>query len=149
MKILLAVDGSRFSEAATRALASQVRSEGAEVLVVGVVEPLVYSVPPQMAPGYEPEFADRMRDQLAQAETAVGHAADALRAGGFKVSTRVVESEIRSGILNVAADYQADLIVLGSHGRKGVERFLIGSVAESVARHASCSVLIVRTSPQS
>jgi len=149
MKIVLAVDGSSFSEAATRTLASELRPEGTEVLVVGVVEPLVYSVPPQMAPGYEPEMAERLTGQVSQAETSVEHAAEALRASGFKVKTRVVEAETRSGILNVASEYQADLIVLGSHGRKGIQKFLLGSVAESVARHAPCSVLVVRTSPQS
>lgn len=149
MKVVLAVDGSSFSEAATHALASDVRPEGAEVLVLEVVEPLVYSVPPQMAPGYEPEMAERMREQLRQAATSVERAAETLRGSGFKVQTRVAEAEIRGGILSVAADYQADLIVIGSHGRKGIGRFLLGSVADSVARHATCSVLIVRTSAPS
>jgi nucleotide-binding universal stress UspA family protein len=67
---------------------------------------------------------------------------------GFKVDVRVVEAETRTGILDVAAEWRADLIALGSHGRKGVKRFLLGSVAESVARNARCSVLIVRTTPE-
>lgn len=148
MKIVLAIDGSAFSQAATRALASQMRAEETEVLVLEVVEPFVYSTPPQMARGYAPEMQERLRERLSQAEISVEHAAGTLRAGGFKVSTRVVEAEIRTGILDVAAECQADLIVLGSHGRKGIERFMLGSVAESVARHAPCSVLIVRTPPQ-
>ena len=64
MKILLATDGSKFSEAATQFVASQFRAEGAEVLVLQVVEPLVFSTPPQMAPGYAPEMAERLQGSV-------------------------------------------------------------------------------------
>ena len=49
-------------------------------------------------------------------------------------------------IIDSAAEWRADLIVVGSHGRSGIPRFLLGSVAEFVARHAKCSVEIVRAS---
>jgi len=149
MKVLLAIDGSSFSQEATRTVAQQMRPEQSEVLVLEIVEPLVFSTPPQMAPGYAPEMTERLRDQLAEAQHAVKDAAETLRAGGFRVKTRVVEAEIRAGILDTASEWQADLIVLGSHGRKGFSRFMLGSVAESVARHAPCSVLIVRAHPGS
>lgn len=64
--------------------------------------------------------------------------------GGFEVEIRVIEGEPRTGILRAAEQWQPNLIVLGSHGRKGLDRFLMGSVAESVALRSSCSVLIVR-----
>ena len=54
------------------------------------------------------------------------------------------KADPRAAIVDYAANWKADLIVLGSHGRKGLDRFLIGSVAEFVARHAFCSVQIVR-----
>jgi hypothetical protein len=60
MKILLAIDGSKFSEDASRAVASQLPAQNSEVLVLQVVEPLVFSNPPQMAPGYAPEMAVRL-----------------------------------------------------------------------------------------
>lgn len=63
---------------------------------------------------------------------------------GFKAESRVAENEIRTEILDVAEDWHADVIVLGSHGEKGLKKFLMGSVAESVAHHAHCSVQIVR-----
>ncbi len=144
MKILLAIDDSEFSEAAARAVASQIRGQDAEVLVLQVVEPLVFSTPPEMAPGYAPEMTERLQEQLKQAKGSVDHAARMLRSAGFKANSRVVESGVRTGILDVADEWHADLIVLGSHGRKGLQRFLLGSVAESVARHARCSVMIVR-----
>jgi nucleotide-binding universal stress UspA family protein len=144
MKILLATDGSTFSEAAARLLALRFRTEDAEVLVLQVVEPLVFSVPPQMASGYAPEMAVRLQEQLKRAKDSVARTVEALRATGFKADSRVVEKEIRTGILDVATEWPANLIVLGSHGQKGLRKFLLGSVAEFVARHATCSVLVVR-----
>ncbi len=144
MKILLAIDDSKYSEAATQAVASTVSSKNADVLVLAVVEPVIFSSPPQMAAGYAPEMAERMKELGKSAAERVARAADSLRAAGFAVSKRVVEAEARTGILEAATEWKADLIVLGSHGRKGLQRFLLGSVAESVARHARCSVLIVR-----
>jgi nucleotide-binding universal stress UspA family protein len=144
MKILLAVDGSESSQAGTQALASQMRPEVAEVLVLRVVEPLIFSIPPQMAPGYTPEQDEILKEQFRHAQKSVNQASQALRAAGFSANTRIVEAEARTGILGIAAEWRADLIVLGSHGRKGLQRFLLGSVAEFVARHAHCSVWIVR-----
>lgn len=145
MRILLATDGSAFSEAALKAVTSLVRPQEAEVLVVEVTEPLMYFVPPQMAPGYAPEQAERQKELTDLAKKTTGLAVDKLRSAGFKADARVVESDIRGGILDTAAEWKPDLIVLGSHGRKGVKRFLLGSVAEAVARHAKCSVFIARS----
>ena len=145
MKVLLAIDGSEFSESASRMLAAQLSAPKIEVLVMQAVEPLVFSNPPQMAAGYTPEMGVRLQEQIKQAKDTTERAAQVLRAAGFKASVRVVENEIRTAILDVAAEWHADLIVLGSHGKKGFRKFLLGSVAEYVARHASCSVLIVRT----
>lgn len=145
MKILLATDGSAFSETAARAVAAQFRPESAEILVLQVVEPLIFSTPPQMASGYAPEMAARLKEQLDLAKNSVAKTAEILRKAGFKVDSRVVEKEVRTGILDVAQEWRADLIVLGSHGQKGLRKFLLGSVVEFVARHAHCSVLIVRT----
>lgn len=144
MKILLAIDGSQYSESTVRALLSEIRKENTEVLVLQIVEPRIYSTPPQMAAGYEPELAEIMKEQFKQAQQTVERAAATLRAAGFRADTRVVEAETRAGILDLAKEWRADLIVLGSHGRKGLQRFMLGSVAESVARGANCSVLIVR-----
>ena len=61
-----------------------------------------------------------------------------------QVESKVVEGFVVDKILEVAEHWRADLIVLGSHGLKGLTRFLIGSVSEAVASHAHCSVRIVR-----
>lgn len=121
MKILLAIDGSKYSEAAAEIISSAFRIQGTEVLVLQVVEPLVFSMPPQMARGYAPEMAERLQDQLAQAKKSAAHTSEILRKTGFKTDSRVVDNEVRTGILAVAEDYSADLIVLGSHGERAYE----------------------------
>jgi nucleotide-binding universal stress UspA family protein len=147
MNILLAIDGSKYSDSTVQALASQIRRDNAEVLVLEVVEPRIYSTPPQMAAGYEPELAEIMKQQFKEAQQTVDRAAKALREAGFSAQARVIEAEPRTGILDLASEWHADLIVLGSHGRRGLQRFMLGSVAESVARGAYCSVMIVRSGP--
>lgn len=140
MKILLATDDSEFSEAAAKSLAGQFRPQDTEVRVLHVVEPVALSSPPQMSRGYYPE----LEDQLPQAHEIVNRAAKTLSAAGFRVTTSVATGDARSVILDGAAEWHADLIVLGSHGRKRLGRFLLGSVSEAVARHAHCSVQIAR-----
>lgn len=144
MKTLLAIDGSKFSEAATKDLIAQFRPDSTEVLVLQVIEPFAYSTPPQMAAGYAPEDSEFLKEERNRAKESVGRASAELQKANFKATGRVVEAETRTGILDTASEWNADLIVLGSHGRKGARRFLLGSVAESVARNAQCSVLIVR-----
>jgi nucleotide-binding universal stress UspA family protein len=144
MKIVLAVDGSKDSEVAARMLGSAFRLQDTEVLVLQVVEPILFSAPPQMARGYAPEMGARLEDQMKRAKDFAASTADSLCKSGYKAESRVIEREIRTGILDLAEAWHADLIVLGSHGEKGLRKFLLGSTAEFVARHAHCSVLIVR-----
>lgn len=148
MKILLAVDGSKYSEAAMHAIEAMIRKENTEVLILQIVEPRIFSTPPQMAAGYEPEMAEIMKAQFKRAQEEVDRMTRALRSAGFNAKARVAEAETRAGILDAAAEWHADLIVVGSHGRKGLEPFMLGSVAESVARGAYCSVFIVRAAQE-
>jgi nucleotide-binding universal stress UspA family protein len=140
MKVLLAIDDSKFSEAALQTLIAQSRPGGVEIRALHVVERPSFSVPPEAAMGYVPD----LEDQRKEARKLVERAAATLRTAGFKADPEVREGDIRELILDSAAQWGAGLIVLGSHGRRGLQRFLLGSVAESVARHAHCSVEIVR-----
>jgi nucleotide-binding universal stress UspA family protein len=140
MKVLVAVDDSKFSKAALEAVIAQFRAGDTEVRVIHIVEPVALSAPPQMAPGYAPE----LRDQVKEAEELVERSAKTLRAAGFKVDAKAGQGDIREKIIDAAAEWHADIIVIGSHGRSAIRRFLLGSVPEFVARHAHCSVLIVR-----
>jgi nucleotide-binding universal stress UspA family protein len=141
VKILLGIDGSKYSEAALNAVATQFRPQGSEVRVVHVVQPIyVGAPPPQMAPNYAPE----VEGQVKQGEELVKQAKKKLQDAGFKAETAVATGDIREKLIDIAAEWQADLIVVGSHGYSGIRRFLLGSVAEFVARNALCSVEIVR-----
>jgi nucleotide-binding universal stress UspA family protein len=66
-------------------------------------------------------------------------------AEGVKAETFVGESEAFEAITNLAKEQKADMIVIGSHGRTGLRRLLMGSVAEKVIGHAPCPVLVVKS----
>ena len=143
MKLLLAVDASECSQEAVKQVTAHFNPRSTLVKVLYVLSPATYSTPPQMARGYAPE----MEELLKEVPFNVEHLAEKLRTAGFVVEAGVEIGEVRSTIIDCAANWGADLIVIGSHGHKGLVRLLLGSVAESVVRHAACSVLVVRQSP--
>src|SRR5689334_11028856 len=136
MKILLATDGSKFSDAATQTIISQCRPQGAEVKVLNVVD-VSFPIPTS--------YASKFREEsLKNGQAFVRQAEQPLTKAGFKVETAVEEGDPKAKIVEDAARWHVDLIIVGSHGRKGLERFLMGSVSAAVARHALCSVQVVR-----
>jgi nucleotide-binding universal stress UspA family protein len=139
MKILIGIDESKSFGDVLRAIVTQFRTENTEVLVLHVLEPIA-PAPPEMASGYAPE----LEGQKKPARELVERMATELHSAGFKVDTAVEVGDIRETIIDSATEWHADLIVVGSHGQRGILRFLLGSVAEFVARHAKCSVEIVR-----
>jgi nucleotide-binding universal stress UspA family protein len=148
MKVLLATDGSTFSQAAARSVAARPWPAGTEVRVVSVVElsPAWFRAP---YPAYfDPKAMEELRGEaMKRAQDAIAQAEQIIADAGLPESSTVEipsasEPEI---ILNEAGQWGADLIVVGSHGRRGASRFLLGSVSEQVAFHANCSVEIVRT----
>jgi len=144
MRILLAIDGSRFSEATTKAVANRTPTKDTEVSVLHVVEPLSAVVGDETRV-YIPDIEAVRQAQLKRAKALVAWAADLLRAADFQVTTLVEEGDPVTKIIDHAVAWKADVIVLGSRGLKGFERLLLGSVSEGVARHAPCTVEIVRT----
>jgi nucleotide-binding universal stress UspA family protein len=97
-----------------------------------------------MVPHFVPYVAKVEEDRKKQAKTLVQRAARELRKAGFKASEAVEAGDPKARIIDHAADWKADLIVVGSHGWRGLNRFLMGSVSEAVVRHADCSVEVVR-----
>lgn len=146
MRILLAIDDSKFSEAAAERVIEQARPHGTEVRILHVVESPALLVARELG-GYEPALENALQSQKQHAETLVAEAAELLRARGLNVTAALEMGDAKSKILDVAEEWHADLIVLGSHGRKGLNRFLMGGVCDAVARHACCSVEIVRICP--
>ena len=149
MKILLAIDDSKFAEAATQAVLSQVRPDHTQVLVLHALDWSNFMPTPFPVVGVQPMFIEGQLESIIQSETQraldlVKTAAERLRSAGFDATTSVREGAPKMVILDCATEWRADLIVVGSHGRKGVTRFVLGSVSEAVARYAHCSVEIAR-----
>jgi len=144
MRILVGIDDSHFCDAVVRAVVAQFRTENTEIRVLNVLQPIA-PAPPQMAEGYAPE----LEAQKQPARELVERIAQDLGHAGFTVHTAVEIGDVRETIIDSAAAWGADLIVVGSHGQTGIQRFLMGSVAEFVARHARCSVEIVRAAAKS
>ena len=143
MKILIAIDGSDFSQAALQSVIARPWPPGTDVKVLHVVEPPSLLMGREMR-GFDPEFEAVWKALREQAKHLVAKAAEKLRDAKFKVSTELVEGNPKSQIIDIANEWHADMIVLGSHGRTGLDRFLMGSVSQDVVRHAHCSVEIVR-----
>jgi nucleotide-binding universal stress UspA family protein len=147
-KILLATDGSEFSERAARSIAERPWPKGTEIEVLSVVELVLGSAQALL----EPPFVDSAQlelqraEAMKRAENAVASAVEILSKSFPKVSESisVLLGGSRSVIIDEADKWGADLIVVGSHGHHGIERFLLGSVSEGVARHAHCSVEVIR-----
>jgi nucleotide-binding universal stress UspA family protein len=144
MKILVAIDGSDFSQAALQSVLERPWPPNTEAKVIHVVEPPSLLMGREMG-GYDPEFEMVWKALREQAKDLVEKAAEKLRAAKFHVSTELVEGDPKSQIIDAANQWRADMIVLGSHGRTGLGRFLMGSVSQDVVRHAHCSVEIIRT----
>lgn len=121
---------------------AQAKAGEIEVRVVHAVDIMQNPFPAMTAFDVEIEHAPNV--QRKPAEALVERTAELLRARGPKATTDVEWGDPRSKIIEAAKEWHADLIVLGSRGCKGLERFLMGSVSEAVARHALCSVEIVR-----
>ena len=143
MKILLAVDGSPYSTAAAQSVSRRPWPTGTVVRVLSAVENIV---PPASELWFDAggNLEEANRQIITQAEQLTNKVAEAVRASGLTVETAVRRGDPRSVILDEAKEWDADLIVVGSHGYTGIKRLLLGSVAQSVVNHAPCSVEVVR-----
>jgi nucleotide-binding universal stress UspA family protein len=145
MKILLAIDDSKFSEAAIRMLIAQNQPSKTTVRVLHVVEPIETAYYPELTPPYPISLNDVKKKRLKAGRDLVARVLEKVRAAGFRADSSVRLGHARTSIVDVAAKWHAALIIVGSHGRRGLERLLLGSVSDYVARHSPCSVQIVRT----
>ena len=148
LRVLLAVDGSAASQYAAESLAARPWPAGSEIRVLSAVElgmsalQAAFEIPALDATHLESQRADAMK----RTENAIDSALKTLEAAGLTTSESisVLTQAPKEIILQEAAAWPADWIVLGSHGSNGLSRFLIGSTSETVATHAACSVEVVR-----
>ncbi len=123
-RVLFATDGSETSMAAAEALAGRPWPESSEFRIVTVEEPWLIRPP--------------------SAILTINSAEEVLASAGVKATAAVLAGNPKEVILEEAKKWNADLIVVGSHGLRGFKRLLLGSVSEAVAMNAHCSVVVVR-----
>lgn len=144
MKILIAVDDSEYSQAALESIASRIWEPDTQFTVMSVVEP---AVPDYAAwhmtytPVLYEAIAERVDDVKSMVHDKVAFLQE--RLPGHTIAGDVVEGPIRYSIWDKAKNWHADFIIMGSHGRTGMAKFLMGSVSESVAKGAPCSIEII------
>ena len=151
-KVLLATDGSREAELAARTAADLAQKTGSELHVVHVfgiapVGPPVYPEATDLqgvereaeAEGLQRTSEQRAREVL---EAEVGKERSA---GGMVAQEHLIEGRVAPEVVALAEEIGAGLIVMGSRGHGGMRRALMGSVSDSVVRHAHCPVMVVRS----
>jgi nucleotide-binding universal stress UspA family protein len=151
MKILVATDGSEFSLAAARSVANRPWPEGTVFQILSAQELVVFDTSMAGYPLSAIYPTSLLEELMTEARTRTVAAEESTRQILSRAGLKILDpqsSQIgdpRTIILDTAQVWPADLIVLGSHGRTGLDRMLMGSVSEAVAIHAHCSVEVIRT----
>jgi universal stress protein A len=134
-KILLPIDFSPSSDEAVDAASMLARGSGGELLIVYVEE-----LPIHEGTGYlyrVPESSAEARQRLEQV----------VPPAGVPYRHRILKGPVVEALLEVAEAEQIDVIVMGTHGRRGITAVVMGSVAEAIVRRAPCPVLVVKDIP--
>jgi nucleotide-binding universal stress UspA family protein len=152
--ILLTTDGSEVARSATaHALNLASMAPDSTIVVASVIDTVAQILAQATPSGWgfgggslAVESAEAaVAAEREQAEATLATLKAELEAGGAPaVRTCVIEGHAATAIVDVAAEEQADIIVMATHGRGGLGRAVLGSVADHVVRHATCPVLLVR-----
>jgi nucleotide-binding universal stress UspA family protein len=143
MRILIGVDDSPHSRAAVEFVKKMAWPKDSSILVLSVARTVVgvYAEAFVPAPAY---VADLSADTRRFCEETAAGAERELKGTGLKTEARVLQGDPRTALVDAARTERADLVVVGSHGRTGVAKLLMGSVASHVVTHAPCSVMVVK-----
>lgn len=147
LRILVADDGSPTAEAAVSVVKARKWPPGTEAIVVFAVELPVIGGSPELGPeaaAFSGELMEAHRELLEYGRELTESTAGALAASGLSATPIVVEGTARQAINDLAEREAVDCVFLGARGHRVLERFMLGSVAASVASGAPCSVEIVR-----
>jgi len=139
-RILVPIDGSEQSDAALEYALEEFQSD--DITVINIIDPIEAGYTAQATvPGYSEEWYEQSEEE---AEALFEDAQDAADEYGVTLDTVTEVGRPSRTIVNYAEENDYDHIIMGSHGRSGVTRVLLGSVAESVVRRSSVPVTIVR-----
>jgi len=141
--ILVAIDGSQTSEAALNEAIQFARATGSRLRIVNVVDEV------NLNWSEFPNTAELWNVLVASGRALLGKAASTAAEAGVEADTRLIELDrlgdrIPDALAREADAWPADLIVVGTHGRRGLSHLLLGSVAEGIVRVASKPILLVR-----
>ena len=140
-RILCPIDFSEHAHAALSTAVEIARADEAGLTLIHAYRRPSYGYGDLSGP-FPPELIGRLQKD---AETGLASwKTDAEKLGARRVATIAIEGEAWNEIVAAAERERIDLVVMGTHGRTGIRRVLLGSVAERVTRHAPCSVLVVR-----
>jgi nucleotide-binding universal stress UspA family protein len=143
-RILVGVDGSTHAEHALRHAAAVAREAGAALRIAYVVDMGLLPIAPELGV----DLAQLTSARRAEGQHVLSAGVEEARKLGIAAETRLVETGTpaqspAAALVEEAASWPADLIVLGARGRRGVERLLLGSMADGVARRSTVPVLLV------
>ena len=140
--LLVPVDGSPTSELAVNKAIALAKAFGSAVSVLYVIDPYPFT---GVGEGFAYGQTQYLTTARAEAEAALAASLKAMKDAGVAATSSLIEAHVVwRGILEAAESGKADLIVMGSHGRSGFEKLVLGSVAQRVVAHAGVSVMVVR-----
>ena len=146
MKIVLGFDDSPHALAALRWITRQSWPEKPQVTVVSAVRTPITAYAEVYAPAVP--YPTELVEEVTRHHQELCMKAEAeLRKAGFPTAVKVLPGDPREALVNIARAENADLLVVGSHGRTGIHKLLLGSVASHVVAHAPCDVLVVKRTP--
>jgi len=145
MKVLIAVDFGLFGKAQIAMMRKLNFAKDTKVRILHVLEPLCW----ELQTGYPAtmQLSDTVINEFRESSRKLVHdvASDLQEQTGIEnIDEEVREGSICDQIVSAAKSFDADLLLVGSHGRSGIARFLLGSTSQAVSTHAGCSVLIAR-----
>jgi nucleotide-binding universal stress UspA family protein len=143
MRVLVPIDGSECSKSAIDYIKERPWHKDDAFLLVHVVEPIPVDIGIAYIPGaYTPDDGAAFTQSEALLKVVVGDLSAVL---SNTIDTKVIAGPAKAEIVDLATEWKADLIIMGSHGRKGFNRLLLGSVTEDVMKSSPCSVTIVKS----
>ncbi|MFQ5497707.1 MAG: universal stress protein [Nitrosopumilus sp.] len=138
--ILVPYDGSNFSNRAFRKALDIAKADDSKIIIFSVIEGEYSAIS-----GYSKINPTVIKKQKTAAKKLIYKLESAAKSYGIPISVKIKQGKsIVNEIIAFTKSRKIDLIVMGSHGRSGISRFILGSVANSVTQQAKCSVMVVK-----
>jgi CBS domain-containing protein/nucleotide-binding universal stress UspA family protein len=141
MKVLVGVDESEYSGAAIRFISETVWPKTSQFIVLSTSSPIFLGAGEALPPD---SFTEMLKKEEERHGQIANRAATRLRKGGLSAEARTARGSAQTVLVDTARSENADLVIVGSHGRTGFGKLFLGSVASHVVTHSPCSVLVVK-----